>query len=296
MPSRSGPPAPVPSTHIGDIMNDLARVGELPAAATLTVPPLTTMVSLPSSKPPIPICNCVGGGTVYEKPERAEAEGLIIIDRYTIGSRTLALVPCCCAEGAEVARRWRNLPREAEGVTLETLRAIPDPGWPAAAAAVKAFIAQPRGWLTLAGNYGTGKTRLAYAALNGLAARGVYGRYLLLPDLMDELRNAIKTDTYAERLQRVIQAPVLVLDELDKFRDDSEWIAEVIEGLFLRRYRESRYTGTILVYNLERGARLPGFLLSRMRDSHFQYFALTGRDLRPLAEQLDPWDRGTGEL
>lgn len=254
------------------------------------------MNSLPKSKPQTPICSCNGGGTLYEQPKRAEAEGLIIIDRYTFGTRTLALVPCCCAEGAEVARRWRNLPREAEGVTLETLRAIPSPGWSAAAAAVKEFIARPRGWLTFAGNYGTGKTRLAYAALNGLAARGVYGRYMLLPDLIDELRDAVKADMYAERLNRVVHAPVLVLDELDKFRDDSEWISEVIERLFLRRYREARYTSTILVYNLERGDRLPPFLQSRMRDSHFQYFELTGRDLRPVAGQLDPWERGQGEL
>lgn len=253
------------------------------------------MRSLPNSAPPTPVCSCGGGGALYETPERAAADGLIVVERYTVGQRTLALVPCCCADGAEVARRWRNLPREAEGVTLDTLRAITDPGWPAAHDAIAAFITTPRGWVTLAGFYGTGKTRLAYAALNGLAARGIYGRYLLLPELLEHLRDAIKAGLYAEQLDRIVRAPVLVIDELDKFRDDSAWVTEVIENLFLLRYREARYSGTILVYNHERGDRLPGFLQSRMRDSHFAFIELTGRDLRPLASRLDPWDRGDGE-
>lgn len=223
----------------------------------------------------------------------AEAEQLIVIDRYQVGDRQLAIVPCVCAAGQDVARRWRSMPAEAEGVRLTTLPRVPDQA--AARAAIECWVANPRGWLILAGCYGTGKTKLTYAALNALADRGVYGRYLLLPDLLDELRDGIKAGLYADRLRRVVQAPILALDELDKFREDSDWAIEVLEKLFITRYREAQYTGTILVYNRERAERLPAFLQSRITDSHFTFVDLAGRDLRPIAAQLDPWDRGEGE-
>jgi len=230
---------------------------------------------------------------VYERLERAEAEQLIIVDTYQVGERSLAIVPCACPAGREIARRWRSLPREAAGVTLASLRAIP--AQKAAREQIAAFVANPRGWLILAGNYGTGKTKLVYACLNELADRGVFGRYMLLPDLLDELRDSIKAGLYADKLSRIVKAPILAIDELDKFRDDSAWVAEVLEKLFLTRYREAQYSGTILVYNRERRDRLPPFLQSRITDSHFLLIELAGTDLRPIAGALNPWDRGEGE-
>lgn len=255
----------------------------------------TTTLSSPRSAPPTPACSCNGAGALIEQLEVARAEQLIVVSTFELGGRTLATVPCSCAAGAEIARRWRSLPAEAEGVTLATLRSLPHPSWQAARAAVASFAAQPRGWLILAGDYGTGKTRLVYAALGEMAARSRYGRYLTMPDLLDQLRDGIKAGLYAERLDRVVEAPILALDELDKFRADSGWAVDVLEKLFIRRYREARYTGTILVYNRERADRLPEFLQSRVRDSHFRLIELDGPDLRPIAAQLDPWDRGEEE-
>lgn len=258
-------------------------------------PPLTTMPCSTRSARPTPICGCDGSGTLIEQAGVAEAEQLIIVSRYPIGDRQLAVVPCVCAAGQEVARRWRSLPREAEGITFATLRNVPHPKWQAARAKVAAFVAQPRGWLTLAGAYGTGKTRLVYAALNELAGRGVYGRYLTMPDLLDQLRDGIKAGIYADRLDRIVTAPILALDELDKFREDSDWSVDVLEKLFIRRYQQARFTGTILIYNRERAERLPAFLRSRVRDGHFAFVDLDGPDLRPIAAEIDPWDRGEGE-
>jgi DNA replication protein DnaC len=230
---------------------------------------------------------------VYERYETAEAEQLIIVDAYQVGDRRLAIVPCACASGREIARRWRSLPAEAEGVTLATLRAVPAQA--KAREKIATFVARPRGWLVFSGNYGTGKTKLAYACLNELADRGVFGRYMLLPDLLDELRDSIKAGLYADKLNRIVRAPLLAIDELDKFRDDSAWVGEVLEKLFLVRYREAQYSGTILIYNRERADRLPPFLQSRITDSHFLLVELNGQDLRPIAGKLDPWDRGEGE-
>ena len=234
---------------------------------------------------------------MYERLDRAEAEQLVILDRYTAGVRELAVVPCICAAGQEVARRWRNLPPAAEGITLSTrLVTIPDePTWEEARSTISAFVANPRGWLTLAGNYGTGKTHLVYACLNELAARGIGARYTTLPELLAELRRAIKLGCYDEQFERLQRTPILAIDEVDKYRSDTEWPLDVIETLFLRRYRESEDTGTILVYNRDRSERLPPFLRSRMQDAHFHFVELTGKDLREDADLLDPWDRGEGE-
>lgn len=255
------------------------------------------MPSLPKSAPPTPICSCEGRGKVIASLERAEQEQLIILERYPIGTaRTLALVPCICAAGAALTTRWRNLPAEAEGITFShRLVTMPGADWAKARAAVEEFVAQPRGWLTLAGNCGTGKTYLVYAGLNELAKRGIYGRYLMLKELLLELQRSIKLGCYDETFARLVTAPLLVIDELDKYRGDRDWAIDVIETLFLLRYREARYAGTVLLYNLNEAERLPPFLLSRIRDGHFGFVELNGPDLRPLAAQLDPWDRGAGE-
>lgn len=210
-----------------------------------------------------------------------------------MGDRKLALIACSCAAGQRRVADWRALPAEAEGVTLRSLKPLKPQA--EARRQVAAFAQDPRGWLILSGNYGTGKTKLVYAALNELAARNHHGRYILLPDLLDELRNSIKAGAYADRLSRVVYAPILAIDELDKFRDDNEWVAEVLQKLFISRYRDAKYTGTILVYNRERADRLPEFLQSRVSDGHFRRVELNGDDLRRYANDLDPWDRGEGE-
>ena len=217
----------------------------------------------------------------------------MIIDRYTVATRQLALIACTCADGRKRMADWQALPAEAKGVTLDSIQSLKFQA--EARAKILQFAQDPRGWLILSGHYGGGKTKLVYAALNELAARGHHGRYILMPDLLDELRDAIKAGAYADRLSRVVYAPILAIDELDKFRDDNEWIAEVLQKLFISRYRDARHTGTILVYNQERADRLPGFLQSRISDGHFAHVTVEGIDLRPDAHTLDPWDRGEGE-
>jgi DNA replication protein DnaC len=281
-------PVPPPDPSAAPKRIKVADLRLIKPQSTPSTPPCS-----PRSSPATPACRCEGAGTVYERRERAEAERLIIVDTYQVGDRALAVVPCSCAAGREIAHRWRSLPTEAAGVTLATLRAVP--AQRAACEQIAAFVAQPRGWLILCGNYGTGKTKLTYACLNELADRGVFGRYALLPDLLDELRDSIKAGLYADKLGRIVRAPILAIDELDKFRDDSAWVGEVLEKLFITRYREAQFTGTILVYNRERADRLPPFLQSRITDSRFAFIDLAGRDLRPIAGTLAPWDRGEGE-
>lgn len=234
-------------------------------------------------------CQCEGAGAMLMPEAAARAARLIPLDVY--GDRWL--VPCECTDGRKRAEKWRNLPREADGVTLDSGRLLPSQT--AAAAAIRMFIADPYGWLTLHGGYGVGKTRMIYAALNHLAENGVYGRYVMMPDLLNELRDAIsRKDDYSEKLRRFAQAPLLAIDELDKLRD-GDFVNDVLYAIFLARYAQRDTLATIIGYNADGVDRIPPFIRSRMSDSRFVLIDLGGRDLRPIADQLDPWDRGPEE-
>lgn len=241
-------------------------------------------------------CSCDGSGALAERLERAQAEQLVVLESYELAGRTLALVPCGCPAGRARMERWRGLPEEAQGMRLRNGRARYVAEQAAAVGAVKAFIKRPHGWLTLAGGYGVGKTALIYAALNHLSDRGIHGRYLMMPDLLDDLRSALRHDdqTYAAKLRRVATAPVLAIDELDKVRD-SEFVDDVLHAVFLHRYQQRNQLGTLIGYNVDGAAHIPAFLHSRIHDSRFQVVQMTGPDLRPQANELDPWERGEGE-
>jgi DNA replication protein DnaC len=286
-------------TSVGDVLNDLARMGELPAAGALTLPSTSASSLRPSRSTSISttrICECGGFGLLTMGLVRAREEQLVIVDSYELGTRMLALIPCICAAGQERAARWRGLPEEAEGVKLRGGRVKKVDAQAKALEAVKTFIKQPRGWVTLAGGYGVGKTTLIYASLNHLADKGIFGRYVMMPDLLDELRTALRRDdqTYASKLHRIVEAPILAVDELDKVRD-SNFVDEVLHAIFLARYQERGRLGTLIGYNLDGAANIPAFLASRIRDSRFHLVEMGSTDLRPIAAQIDPWDKGEGE-
>jgi DNA replication protein DnaC len=221
--------------------------------------------------------------------EAAAHSYMAILDVY--GDR--ALVPCACAAGASRAKRWRNLPKEAEGVRLDSGRALPIQA--AARAAIERFVAETRGFLVFMGGYGVGKTRMIYAALNHLADVGRYGRYVMMPDLILEFRDAARRgDDYGERLRRIMQAPILAIDELDKLRP-TEFVAELVEQIFLARYQSRAILATIVGFNTDGQGRIPPFLMSRIKDDRFHFVDMGGQDLRPIASKLDPWERGEGE-
>jgi len=272
---------------------DLRRID--PSKLPIPRPMPTTPPSLPKSAPPVPSplksldCLCQGSGVLLLAADAARSGRCIVLDRY--GDR--ALVPCDCTDGRARAAKWRNLPREAHGVYLTNGGSVASQK--AAHLKIAAFVADPRGWLTLVGGYGVGKTRLIYACLNHLADVGIYGRYVMMPELLNELRNALRDDDYGERLRRFVEAPLLAVDELDKIRD-SEFVDDVLQAIFLARYQQRETLSTIIGYNADGVSKLPPFLLSRIKGSRFRLIELGGRDLRPIADKLDPWDRGKGEV
>ncbi|HEU4322094.1 MAG TPA: hypothetical protein VFS21_03005 [Roseiflexaceae bacterium] len=239
---------------------------------------------------------CSGAGTCLATAQEVAEERLIAIERY---SERLVLVFCGCEAGRNAARAWNRLPSEAQGWTLSGLRMIPDQD--EAVEAIEAFIARPLGWVTLVGKWGVGKSTLMYIALNELLARGIYGQYWTMPNLLDYLRdayNAKNEDSAMHRLRKIAELPLLVIDELDKY-NATEWAGEQVQKLFDARYRERRQVGTIIGYNTDGEAKIPGFITSRMEDGRFRHIRMRGCDLRPAMEDEpvgnDPravWDRG----
>lgn len=240
---------------------------------------------------------CNGSGVGGALPTEADDRQLVVIDRYNPGTPFERLYVFCpdCHAGQRRASGWMRLPNEARGVALDTLRAIPEQL--VAQAAIELFVGKPRRWITIAGNYGVGKTQLIYAALNALQAAGIYGQYWTMPDLLDYLRDAIRDDcqdTASARLARLAALPVLAVDELDKF-NATGWAEEQIHRLFNTRHQNRRLVGTLIGYNLDGSEKIPPFLRSRMRDGRYQLIELRGADLRPSATDDPEQDIDTPE-
>ena len=80
-----------------------------------------------------------------------------------------------------------------------------------------AFAEEPRGWLTLQGANGCGKTHLAAAIANRSLADGASVFFAVVPDLLDHLRASFapgKDVSYDELFEQVRNVDLLVLDDL----------------------------------------------------------------------------------
>lgn len=294
------PPNRDPLRPLGDVLHQMAGDGELPSSTPTSSapdvppssrrPPKPTLTNTPISNPSIcPLCR--DGGQVEATAEEAERYSLLVTGAYY--GRVLAICPAGCAEGHARAWAWSGLPEEARGVRLaSTALGKKIPAQQEAIGAVRKLLEAPRGWLTLAGGYGTGKTSLIYAALNHLADAGLYGRYTTAPDLLDWLRDAIgdvRGESPGGRLRQLRDAPVLAVDELDKY-SATEFANEAVLKLFGTRYERRATHITLIGYNLDGAERIPPFLRSRIRDGRFRLVEMPGGDLRPSLS--DPWGRG----
>ena len=81
----------------------------------------------------------------------------------------------------------------------------------------QAFAEAPAGWLVLSGPSGCGKTHVAAAITNRCLELGTPALFVIVPDLLDDLRAAYHPDSavgYDETFELVRNAPVLILDDL----------------------------------------------------------------------------------
>lgn len=123
--------------------------------------------------------------------------------------------------------------------------------------------------LRLWGNYGCGKTHLAAAIVNNLLAKNVPCMFVVVPELLDYIRQGVKDETKAKTAVQLIDMAknidVLVLDDLGAEKP-SEWVKEQLFILINSRYEKqlttivtTNYSSTRLIEQL--GQRIISRLL-----------------------------------
>lgn len=131
--------------------------------------------------------------------------------------------------------------------------------------AAKAFANDPHGWLVILGPSGCGKTHLAAAVANALLQAGKPALYSSALDLMDHLRStydAYSPIAYDGLLQRITDAPVLIIDDVG-VQTSSPWAMEKLDQILSRRYNARRPT---VITSSETESEFPERLRTRLLD------------------------------
>jgi len=149
------------------------------------------------------------------------------------------LVRCMCQRESDERRRaekaWAisDLDRLHAGCTFDGYDGTHDG---AASDAAQEWARGECVWLMLWGIPGNGKTHLLAAAFNALLAAGKVPCYTVVPLLLDHIRAGYDSGDYGERFQVVMQAPILLLDDLGA-QKRSDWSDEALFKLLDYRYR-----------------------------------------------------------
>ncbi|HWQ29146.1 MAG TPA: ATP-binding protein [Dehalococcoidia bacterium] len=101
-----------------------------------------------------------------------------------------------------------------------------------------AFAEKPENWLVFMGPHGAGKTHLAAAIANYRRQQGDDVTFVVVPDLLDFLRQSFSADqpaTFHQVFESIRTAPVLVLDDLD-VQANIPWVREKLFQLLNHRY------------------------------------------------------------
>jgi DNA replication protein DnaC len=140
----------------------------------------------------------------------------------------------------------------------------------------------PAGFSLLSGGYGTGKTHMLCATVNQARAAGWTSVYTNAEQLLEHFRHAydpkVENVTFDGLWQRVMDARVLCIDELDRY-NPTAWAQAKMFQLLDDRYEAALYGGarerrlTVLATNL-RPHELPESLYSRLMDSDSAVFDL----------------------
>lgn len=115
--------------------------------------------------------------------------------------------------------------------------------------AATAFADDPKGWFTVQGPNGCGKTHLAGAIANKALAAGVDVYFVVVPDLLDYLRSTFaptQAEAYHDIFERVRSASLLVLDDLGAERS-AEWAEEKLYQIV--NYRTLMGLATVVTTN-----------------------------------------------
>lgn len=149
--------------------------------------------------------------------------------------------------------------------------------------AARAVAQSPEWFLTLAGPYGVGKTRMLTCVVNEAREARWPAVYMTTAALLDHLRSAYAPNaevSFDGMWSRVVSARVLALDELDRW-NPTPWAQEKFFQLIDARYRAGAEMLTVFATNSEIET-LPGYVQSRMMDRRCRIFKMSGGDVRQV--------------
>ncbi|SDH15096.1 ATP-binding protein [Desulfosporosinus hippei] len=205
----------------------------------------------------------------YEKPKVSEASPSygsqcpICQDRGIVLEGDIAY-PCSCMETKKLENQFRHarISRELMNCRLDKFRFdyysadLAESHREGAAKALKAAksfvddcLRSPYGLgLLFTGPVGSGKTYLAAAIANELMEHNLKVLFLIVPDLLDELRATYKSDlNELDLLDSARSIPILILDDLGA-HNYTEWTRNRLYSII--NYRLNEQLPTVITSNL----------------------------------------------
>ena len=163
--------------------------------------------------------------------------------------------------------------RNGEGLPGDEVRSLGK-----AFKAARQFAENPRGWLVLMGEHGTGKTHLAAAIGNYRAGLGYPPLLVSIPDLLDELRATFAPENrsrYDRQFDSFKDVPLLLLDDLGR-QSMTNWVREKLNQLFNHRHVRELPTVVTTADTMESLYKNEPYIASRMLDQRVsRIYALT---------------------
>lgn len=193
--------------------------------------------------------------------------------------------PGCNRDGVIMAS---GLNPQERKTTLDALQLMGRPGTARMVAAARRFIdGDYKGFLSICGGYGNGKTSALKAIVNDCINRGIEARYITLSELMAYAREAFDSqqagDSDYGRISRIALIRVVCIDELDKARV-TEYAREIQTHFFDVRYRRAHELGTVCAWNGDEDAIGLPWVKSRM--SQFEIVTNNDPDIRSILKEL----------
>ena len=106
-------------------------------------------------------------------------------------------------------------------------------------------------WITIFGVKGCGKSHLMLATLNKMDK---YAVYFYCDTLGNEIFASLDRDSTIDLKQKLIRAPVLLLDDLGTEPANSPFVSQFINGVIGARYQRGIYAPTVITTNLSEAA------------------------------------------
>lgn len=169
---------------------------------------------------------------------------------------------------------------------------------------IMAYVRADYGMLTLSGPHGTGKTFLMAAIANlYIETKRVAALYTTTSELLDDLRATFNPKSqlvFSSLFADVMDVPVLLLDEAEKFRG-TDWAQEQMVRLMEHRHRNKSALKTVLATNTDLRPLLadpprpvtlhpdtlyPGYFESRIREGQLITAFWNETDFRPIVAQV----------